>query len=316
MNRFFYVIIATFFIISCEVIEGPYINGDITPIDTSNNNYVKKVLIEDFTGHTCNNCPDAARELDLILAAYTNTIGLAIHSVNSFTRPYPIDITANPDEKFTYDFRTSWGGELDNFFEIASGGLPKGMINRIDYSSNGNHRKDWGEWQSIVGDELNNDVLFGINIEVNQTPLMLSDQFDVVVNSKALIAMNGNYKLVVCLAENNITNWQKDGNIDDPSYAHKHVLRSFLTPTFGEDLAAEEINNSYDFSNAYSFIISDLENQNIIFSNTQFPYTLPNYTSPLNIGEWDNENISIIAYIYDESSNEILQVEEKSLLNK
>ena len=188
--------------------------------------------------------------------------------------------------------------------------LPKGMINRIDYSSNGDHRKDWGEWQSIVGDELNKDVLFGINIEVNQTALMQSDQFDVVVNSKALAAISGNYKLVVCLTENNITNWQKDGDIDDDSYVHKHVLRSFLTPTFGEDLANEEINNGDSFSNGFSPVISDLENYNIDYS--QNTLTLGNG----NAGDWDLNNMYVLAYIYDESSNEILQVEEKSILNK
>ena len=28
---------------SCEVIEGPYMSGNINPIDTSNNNYVKNM---------------------------------------------------------------------------------------------------------------------------------------------------------------------------------------------------------------------------------------------------------------------------------
>ena len=49
MNRFLYIIIATIFISSCEVIEGPYMTGTIDPIDTTNNQYVKNILIEDFT---------------------------------------------------------------------------------------------------------------------------------------------------------------------------------------------------------------------------------------------------------------------------
>ena len=311
MNRFFYIIIAAIFISSCEVIEGPYMNGTIDPIDTTNNQYVKNILIEDFTGHTCKNCPDAARELDAIHDVYgSQIIGLAIHAGQTFARPYPIDPTGNPDEKFIYDFRTSWGEELDGFFQVSANGLPKGMINRIDYSSSGDHRKDWGEWANIVGDELSKDVVFGINIEINQTPLMLSDQFDIIINSEALSTMSGNYKLVVCLTENNITNWQKDGDIDDESYVHKHVLRSFLTPTFGEDLSNEEINNGDNFSNGYSPVISTLENNNI--NHSQNTLTLGNG----NAGGWDLNNMYVLAYIYDESNNEILQVEEKSILNK
>ena len=90
---------------SCEVIEGPYMSGNINPIDTSNNNYVKNILIEDFTGHLCKNCPDAASELDAIQAVYgSRIIGLAIHSGSTFARPYPIDPTGNPDETFTYEW--------------------------------------------------------------------------------------------------------------------------------------------------------------------------------------------------------------------
>ena len=75
-------------ITSCDVKEGPFINDY--------NSYVnpdKKVLIEDFTGHLCPNCPDAARELDAIRNIYDDqVIGMAIH-VSSFAKPYP---TLNP----------------------------------------------------------------------------------------------------------------------------------------------------------------------------------------------------------------------------
>ena len=296
---------------SCEVIEGPYMSGNINPIDTSNNNYVKNILIEDFTGHLCKNCPDAASELDAIQAVYgSRIIGLAIHSGSTFARPYPIDPTGNPDEKFTYDFRTSWGEELDGFFEISANGLPKGMINRIDYNSSGDHRKDFGQWSSIVADELDKDVKFGISIEVNQNPLMLSDQFDIVVNSEAVSSISGNYKLVVCITENNFFNCQKDGYIDDPSYIDKHVLRSCLTPTWGDILGVEEINIGDNFSNGYSCVISDLENDNIAHSQN----TLSLGTG--NAGNWNINNLYVLAYIYDISNYEIIQVEEKSLLSK
>ena len=46
---------------SCDIVEGPYI--------TDSNSYVnpeKNVLIEDFTGHLCSNCPQAAREISAI----------------------------------------------------------------------------------------------------------------------------------------------------------------------------------------------------------------------------------------------------------
>ena len=182
------------------------------------------------------------------------------------------------------------------------------MINRIDYNSSGDHRKDFGQWSSIVADELEKEVKFGISINVTQTPLMLADQFDIAINSEAIISMNGDYKLVVCITENNIVNWQKDGDDDDPSYIHKHVLRSFLTPTWGTDLSSEEINANDQFSNGFSCIISDLENNNIEHSQN----TLTLGTG--NAGNWNINNLYVLAYIYDVSSYEILQVKEEPLL--
>ena len=102
-------------------------------------------------------------------------------------------------------------------------------------------------------------------------------------------------------------NWQKDGDDDNPSYIHKHVLRSFLTPTWGTDLSSEEINAGDQFSNSFSCIISDLENNNIEHSQN----TLTLGTG--NAGNWNINNLYVLAYIYDVSSYEILQVKEKPL---
>ena len=309
MKKFIPIIVLAFVFSSCEVVEDPYMSNFTNPTDTITNNYVKNILIEDFTGHLCKNCPDAASELDAIQAVYgSQIIGLAIHSGTTFARPYPVDPSSNPDEKFTYDFRTSWGEELDGFFKVSENGLPKGMINRIDYNSSGDHRKDFGQWSSIVADELEKEVKFGISINVTQTPLMLADQFDIAVNSEAINSMNGDYKLVVCITENNIVNWQKDGDDDDPSYIHKHVLRSFLTPTWGTDLSSEEINANDQFSNGFSCIISDLENNNIEHSQN----TLTLGTG--NAGNWNINNLYVLAYTYDVSSYEVLQVKEEPLL--
>ena len=92
-------------------------NDVIVPVDTTTNQFVKNILIEDFTGHLCKNCPDAARELDAIHDFYgSRIIGLALHVGTTFGRPYPTDISVNPDQKFIYDFRTNKGEELDNHF--------------------------------------------------------------------------------------------------------------------------------------------------------------------------------------------------------
>ena len=59
-------------IASCDKIEPPYSSGNTNPIDTTS--VKRNILIEDFTGHTCPNCPAAAAELETIHSIYGNQI--------------------------------------------------------------------------------------------------------------------------------------------------------------------------------------------------------------------------------------------------
>jgi|TARA_B110000263_G_scaffold52382_1_gene43813 hypothetical protein len=306
MKRLLYITFIITLITSCEVIEGPYMNDVIVPVDTTTNQFVKNILIEDFTGHLCKNCPDAARELDAIHDFYgSRIIGLALHIGTTFGRPYPTDTSANPDQKFIYDFRTNEGEELDNHFQVSQNGLPKGMVNRIDYSSE-NHRKDYGQWLAIVGDELNKEVQLGITI--NST--FIGNTGDINITTEALTSLTGNYKIVVCLAEDQITNWQKDGDIDDDTYIHKHVLRTILTPVWGENLSGggSYIDDGDIFEHSYSINLTDLENENIQHSQDIL------VQGNGNAGDWQSTNMNVIAYVYDISNYEILQVKQTSLI--
>lgn len=298
MKKIIYSLFLLSIISSCEVIEGPYMTGNGGGVDTNSNQYVKNILIEDFTGHLCQNCPDAARELEAIHDLYgSQIIGLALHVGSTFARPYPLS-----QPKFTYDFRTKWGEELDGFFNISDAGLPKGMINRIDYP--GDHRKNKGQWLASVQQELDKEVVFGLNI----TSSFDGNNSIIDISTDALKNITGDYKLVVCLTENEITNWQKDGVIEDENYIHNHVLRSLITSAWGDDVSlSTNISNGENYTHNYSVNLADLENFNIDYSNNTL------FQGNGESGGWNQNNISILAYIYDNSNYEILQVEYASL---
>ena len=298
MKKIIYSLFLLSIISSCEVIEGPYMTGNGGGVDTNSNQYVKNILIEDFTGHLCQNCPDAARELEAIHDLYgSQIIGLALHVGSTFARPYPLS-----QPKFTYDFRTKWGEELDGFFNISDAGLPKGMINRIDYP--GDHRKNKGQWLASVQQELDKEVVFGLNI----TSSFDGNNSIIDISTDALKDISGDYKLVVCLTENEITNWQKDGVIEDENYIHNHVLRSLITSAWGDDVSlSTNISNGENYTHNYSVNLADLENFNIDYSNNTL------FQGNGESGGWNQNNISILAYIYDNSNYEILQVEYASL---
>ena len=216
MKKYFTLLSAILIITSCDVVEGPYLTDEnVNPIDTIINTYVKNVLVEDFTGHLCPNCPDAARELDAIHDIYgEQIIAMAIHVSKSFARPYP----SSQAPSFQYDFRTQWGDNWDNFYGISEVGLPRGMVNRIGYPDN--HKLSKDEWATEVSNELNKEFNFGIDIN--------STINSITISSKVLNNTNGDYNLAVCLTESNIINWQKDGSLNVEDYEHNHVLRCVL----------------------------------------------------------------------------------------
>jgi len=291
ITLFSFILIIT----SCDVVEGPYEidTGNINTIDT--NTYVKKILIEDFTGHTCQNCPSAARELEAIHNLYGDRIiGMALHVSKAFARPYPLSQAPN----YQYDFRTKWGKEWDNLFGISEMGLPGGMINRIGYPNE--HRLGKDEWLARVITELEKETNFGINITINEGVI--------TVNTELLNNITGDYNLVVCIIENEIINWQKDGSENVENYEHNHALRSLLSN--------ENLSNSSNYSisdkieKIINYDLASLEQFNIDYSSN---------TAELgngNAGGWDSSNMSVIAYIYDNTNKEILQVEEAHLMKK
>ena len=289
ITLFSFILIIT----SCDVVEGPYLidDGGITPADTSSSTYVKKVLIEDFTGHTCSNCPAAARELEAIHELYGDQIiGMALH-VSSFAAPW---VGAG---KFEYDFRTQWGNSWSNFFGISA--LPSGMVNRIGYPNE--HKLGKDEWLSAAITELEKETDFGISIisDIN------GDNGTITINTELLNDVNGNYKLVVCLTESNIINWQKDGTEDVENYEHNHALRTVL---IDENLSTSTSYTMGDeIETAITFSLITLEQTNIDYSTTE--------GGAGNAGGWNAENISVIAYIYDNTTKEIVQVEESHLNN-
>ena len=297
MKKYLYLFSLILIFASCNKIEAPFAIDNTTLINTN-----KKVLIEDYTGHLCPNCPNASRELDAIIDLYgDNIIGMAVHVGKTFARPYP----SSQDPKFQYDFRTSWGENWDSFFSISDAGLPKGMINRIGYPNN-EHRKGKNEWLALVQSELEKEA----DVEILISSNINGSNGIITVNIEVLNDLNGSYNLVICLTEDSIINWQKDGQVEEENYVHLFVLRSVLNTDLGEPLnSITTLTTGDDFQRIYSINLNTLEQNNINFSTNSL------FQGNGNAGGWIKENMNIIAYIYNTSTYEILQVEEADLIN-
>jgi len=284
---------------ACDIVEGPYLIDDNTiPIDSSTT-FVKKVLIEDFTGHRCPNCPAAAVELVALQEFYgDNIIGIAVHPNSVFSKPNPITTTS-----YTYDFRTQFGDDIDNIFDITTIGLPRGMVNRIGFDTEHQLGKD--EWAAVVQSELDKQPIFGIKL----TSDVSEGNGTIEVDIESLTDLNENYNVVVCLTESGIIQWQKDNAAGDiENYEHNHVLRSILNSATGESIGNSFIDGDLWEKN-YTVNISNLEDYNSDFSLNNLSMGNGNCKG------WVENKMEVVVYIYNTSNYEIVQVEEIHLTN-
>jgi len=239
---------------------------------------IRKVLIEDFTGHQCPNCPKAADEIKVLEELYGDkVVAMALHVSTTFAEPVP--------PTFPADYRTTEGTEIDNFFKISAAGLPKGMINRRGYQ--GNHIIPYQSWSSEVSSIINTPLDAWISMDntfdaqLNKVTTNLKIDFESSITDEI--------KLCVFLVQDSIISPQKDasapgGKIID--YVHKHMLRKGLTPAFGESIVINPTAASPVIAKTYSLVM------------------LP---------EWLPEHCKIIAYIYKVSNFEVIQVQEKQV---
>lgn len=241
---------------SCDKIEEDNFLQTLDTTSTSgNDNFIKKVLIEDFTGHRCIACPEAAEELHSIEELYDGkVIGIGVHA----------GFFSEPNSSFTYDFTTTEGDELGAFMGVQE--QPIGLVNRVGGLLSP------ANWLESTAELLALEPSVGI---------LLSENNNIVtVEAKTLQTINDNISLVVCVTENGIISRQTipEGVIED--YEHNHVLRKHLNNTFGDVV---NLNSS----------------------------ELESFTFDLNLdASWVRENCHVIAYIYNNSTLEILQAEE------
>ena len=170
------------------------------------------------------------------------------------------------------------------------------MVNRTGYSNE--HRLGKNEWLSAVITELEKEIDFGISITCDVN----GNEGTITVNTELINDIVGDYNLVVCLTESHIIDWQKDGQTDNEFYEHNHVLRTVLSD---ESLSSSSSYTSGDIiAEPIAINLTTLEQYNIDYSaNTAI-------NGSVNAGGWNAENMSVIAYIYDNTTQEIVQVEE------
>lgn len=262
----------------CDYIDDPVGPGSVS---TPPEQVGRRILIEDFTGHTCPNCPSATRTAVQLQSIYgdENVIVVGIHVTDAFAAP----VAPIGDGEFDTDFRTPAGDIYATSFGINF--LPVGALDRTVFGSS--MLLSHGGWSSAVAELIDDPA--SIDLWINEFDFnATSGQVNATVRLAALQDLAGAHNLLVYLTEDSVIADQID-NTQTPShvhnYVHRHVLRSNVNGTWGESIIAGSASVGDTLSAALSFAL------------------------PSNV--LDAAHCSLVAYVYNVATNEIVQVAER-----
>jgi hypothetical protein len=264
---------------SCDKLDAPYAviktGGDTTA------GMVRKVLLEDYTGHKCVNCPEAAlaaRALEESM--HGQLIVMAVHA-GFFAEP-----SATGD--FTADYTSLTGNEWNTYFNITAN--PNGMVNRTPA---GSAVLGPDLWANAVNEQISLPQEANIVISTDYDPS--SRLLEVTLDTKFLALLQGTYDLTVCITEDSLISPQKNNNpnIGYPTpiiydWVFMDVLRGSINGTWGEQLTSA-VDTALTYRKAYTFALDP---------------------------DWTANNCHIVAFVANAETKVIIQAEKKAVLSE
>jgi len=247
----------------------------------------KKMLVEEYTGVQCPNCPAGATILkNYDVANPEKIVIVALHS-GSLTDPIP--------NKSKYNFSND---EVQNMINNYLGGnvnaKPAASIDRIP-QGNGLFIVNKSQWTTAIAQR--SSTTSPVNLTV--TSKYDSAFKKVVVKVKVVYTQQVTTKQNISLwvLESNIIDAQYDGTITIDNYEHNHVFRDFITPVSG------------------SAILSSMSQKapGLVYER-QFIYS-PKYLSDASLDKWNLDNCKIVAVVHNDEQGDksVAQVMEVDL---
>ncbi len=283
---------------SCEKELGPVINftpplvdsGAAKLIDTTYEAAVetatpKRVLIEEFTGVTCTNCPSGHQKIKGMIDANPGRISAIGYQVFNIAQanPSPETRTDNRSQKAT-DLGSSFGGIVF---------LPSATFSRTSMTPQANDLlQATPVWASMLTNRLAEPA--PLNMTMTTKYVDSSRELTVTVRMAYTAEVTTKHRLTLALTEDSLIDAQEEviGSdiITHHDYVHEHVFRDFLTLTTGDNvldsIATKRPGRVYERA----------------------------YRIKLN-SAWNEKNCVVIGFIHNEDGTQkaVLQVTEKAV---
>ena len=294
------IIIITIFIASCQ--KETFISDEKPNLSAKQN---RKIVVENFIGHLSTYSGGLSQGADSLMNKVENIIIINIHAGNSAIQ--------NGNTYFS-DYRTSVGNEL--FEKFNRGWYPDRLtlINRIEKSALMTQgRIIFGADTINYGtNTINNSVSQGflgflknriqkypgsvnstnVFVKISNVYSSTKRSFSTTINTEFLTLSEGTYNLSVYILEDSIKDWQLMNGKDIPNFPMNHVLRDALNKTWGDTIAKGTTVSGTRIEKSYTYTIP--------FSYQKTPC--------------DPKNCSIVAFVYNADTYEIIQAEEEIII--
>ena len=239
----------------------------------------KNVLIEDFTGQNCVNCPAATDVIHQLQqgAAGAHIIAVGIHGGSM---SYSID-------KLPFGLATAIGETYNKDWGVSS--WPSGMVDRqgglLEFTA----------WPSAAASRLQLDPAVDMQLSTafdgNASDTQWGKAEITVKLSELQAGALENAYVNVWITEGNIVARQTKPEGSDNAYVHQHVLRDVLTPAYGEKVMSQDAEG---------------------MATCTFSYDIPKTYG--RSSKTDVLNMTVVAFVTKGEKGEVMQAEEARIV--
>lgn len=290
MNKLFVlipVLLAELTFSACDKVESPYTEGP--PIDTTScpvpefpddTDHQKVVLIEEYTGHACVNCPVAAMTAhEIIHNNPGKAILLTIHA-GYFAETEP--------GNYSLDLNSATGTDLHAFIGIQDN--PAATFNRKFIGGNRIFLAPTS-WESTFVDVQDTTPVLDMQMITQYNAS--ENKVCVHVQTEYLVNLSANLKIAIYVAEDSIVGYQKNNDAiagpipEIPDYVFMHVLRGAVNGTWGAALSNTLTTAGTKKVSSYSYALNPA---------------------------WVPKHCHLVAIVYNADTDEILQAVEAPVI--
>jgi len=286
MKKFVLLISIFLLSISCDKVTDPIVKKDtvvgskfITKTNSAVSHF-RKVLLEDYTGQRCPNCPAGSSIIkNTLMPRYGDSlVVIAIHA----------GFLSSPSGEFiNQDFRTTAGTEWHDGFGVSQ--WPTGVVNNKAYPPDGILLTST-KWSSVVPKGLKDPFYLKLDLKTEYDTTVRA--LNTYIKAKFNMSYSGATKAVAFLTEDEVVGLQDNMGVVIEEYEFEHMLRTDISGTYGAALtnSAVAANDSVE----------------IAHMNFKVP-------EEINSGKGkavNDKHVTLVVFVYDVATKAVLQVEK------